>query len=101
MLSSTNVSTSSSASHYFSVRYRLSLSPSGSRRTANSQPDRRGTYPMKSYIIIVALLVSPGMAQQSKVTVAGASSSYVLSPGDQFSMEIADLEELNGKVHRV
>lgn len=56
---------------------------------------------MKSYVVLLALLVYPCLAQVSKVTVAGASSSYVLGPGDQFSMEIADLEELNGKVHRV
>lgn len=28
-------------------------------------------------------------------------AGYVLGPGDQFVMEITDLEELNGKVHRI
>ncbi len=32
---------------------------------------------------------------------AALAPGYVLGPGDQFSMEIADLEELNGKVHRI
>lgn len=35
------------------------------------------------------------------VTVNGAARSYVLGPGDQFTTEIADLEELNGKTHRI
>jgi len=39
--------------------------------------------------------------QGSRVNVPGASAAYVLGPGDQFTMEIADLEELNGKTHRV
>lgn len=57
---------------------------------------------MKVLIAIFAGVVSLSYAQETaKVTVPGASSAYVLGPGDQFSMEIADLEELNGKVHRV
>jgi polysaccharide export outer membrane protein len=56
---------------------------------------------MRLNIAIIALFVYSAFGQQTKVTVAGASSSYVLGAGDQFSMEIADLEELNGKVHRV
>jgi polysaccharide export outer membrane protein len=46
--------------------------------------------------------VSLAFAQDTAhVTVPGAAGSYILGPGDQFTMEIADLEELNGKVHRV
>lgn len=57
---------------------------------------------MKAYIVILLGLVSLAYSQTpAKVTVQGAPSSYVLGPGDQFSMEISDLEELNGKVHRV
>lgn len=35
------------------------------------------------------------------VTMPSAPEGYVLGPGDQFSLEIAELEELNGKVHRI
>ncbi len=31
----------------------------------------------------------------------GTPPGYVLGPGDQFLLEIADLEELNGKTHRI
>jgi len=57
---------------------------------------------MKLLITCLLGLVSFANAQTApRVNVAGASSSYVLGPGDQFVMEIADLEELNGKTHRV
>jgi polysaccharide export outer membrane protein len=46
--------------------------------------------------------MSVASAQESAhVTVPGAPPGYILGAGDQFSMEIADLEELNGKVHRI
>jgi len=46
--------------------------------------------------------MSLAFAQQpAHVSVPGAPPGYILGPGDQFSMEIADLEELNGKVHRI
>jgi len=35
------------------------------------------------------------------VTMPSAPPGYVLGPGDQFLLEIADLEELNGKTHRI
>jgi polysaccharide export outer membrane protein len=35
------------------------------------------------------------------VTMPSAPAGYILGPGDQFSLEIAELEELNGKVHRI
>jgi polysaccharide export outer membrane protein len=57
---------------------------------------------MKLLLTILLGAVSLANAQDAPhVSVAGAASSYILGPGDQFTMEIADLEELNGKVHRV
>ena len=56
---------------------------------------------MKYCFLILTLVVSIAVAQQSKVTVTGVPTGYILGPGDQFVMEIADLEELNGKVHRI
>jgi len=57
---------------------------------------------MKLLITCLLGLVSFANAQTAaRVNVAGASGSYVLGPGDQFVMEIADLEELNGKTHRI
>jgi polysaccharide export outer membrane protein len=43
------------------------------------------------------------LSQEHPVTVEmpGAPFGYVLGPGDQFVLEIADLEELNGKAHRI
>jgi polysaccharide export outer membrane protein len=66
---------------------------------------------MKSYVLILAVVVSSALGQQTsdtktpetktKITLANAPQGYVLGPGDQFSIEVADLEELNGKVHRI
>jgi len=57
---------------------------------------------MKLLTLCLVGFVSLAMAQSgSRVSVPGASPAYVLGPGDQFTMEIADLEELNGKTHRV
>jgi len=35
------------------------------------------------------------------VNIVGVTSEYLLGPGDQFTTEIAELEELNGKIHRI
>jgi polysaccharide biosynthesis/export protein len=35
------------------------------------------------------------------VTIPSAPAGYVLGPGDQFLLEIQELEELNGKTHRI
>ncbi|MCU1328619.1 MAG: polysaccharide export protein [Bryobacterales bacterium] len=57
---------------------------------------------MKLFLTCLLVGVSLMMAQNTAhVSVPGAGGSYVLGPGDQFTMEIADLEELNGKTHRV
>ena len=57
---------------------------------------------MKLLFTCLLGVVSLATAQTApRVSVAGASGSYILGPGDQFIMEIADLEELNGKAHRV
>ncbi|MDP9170623.1 MAG: polysaccharide export protein [Acidobacteriota bacterium] len=57
---------------------------------------------MKLLIAFLLGALSLASAQSTaRVTVPGASGSYVLGPGDQFTLEITDLEELNGKTHRV
>ena len=52
-------------------------------------------------MFFVAAILTLPLYSQSKVTIQSVSESYVLGPGDQFSLEIPDLEELNGKVHRI
>jgi len=52
-------------------------------------------------IFFLALILALPLFPQSKVTLQSVSEGYVLGPGDQFSLEIPDLEELNGKVHRI
>jgi polysaccharide export outer membrane protein len=57
---------------------------------------------MKAYLLPIMIVLSVAAAQEpSHVNIPGAPAGYVLGPGDQFSMEIADLEELNGKIHRI
>jgi polysaccharide export outer membrane protein len=67
---------------------------------------------MRVFILIVILSAAtwaahalaqdaPPSENNAKVTLLSAPEGYVLGPGDQFSLEIADLEELNGKVHRI
>ena len=57
---------------------------------------------MKMLTLCLLGFLSLATAQTgTRVNVPGASAAYVLGPGDQFTMEIADLEELNGKTHRV
>ncbi|HEY3823319.1 MAG TPA: polysaccharide biosynthesis/export family protein [Bryobacteraceae bacterium] len=52
---------------------------------------------------LVFLTYIPGAAQETaaKVTMPTAPAGYILGPGDQFSVEIPELEELNGKTHRI
>jgi polysaccharide biosynthesis/export protein len=50
---------------------------------------------------IAFCLLSQGQEQTARVTVDDAPPGYVLGAGDQFVLEIPDLEELNGKVHRI
>ncbi len=57
---------------------------------------------MSLLAIGIALCVaSAGQEPAAKVTMANSPPGYVLGPGDQFVLEIPDLEELNGKVHRI
>ncbi len=57
---------------------------------------------MKFWFLFLGAFLSLAIAQtQTKVNLPGATGGYVIGPGDQFSLEIPDLEELNGKVHRV
>jgi polysaccharide export outer membrane protein len=56
-------------------------------------------------VVAVCLPVeTPVFAQDdpgARVTMPSAPPGYVLGPGDVFVLEIADLEELNGKAHRI
>lgn len=55
-------------------------------------------------VVVLSLaccLASAGQEPVSVVRMAGAPPGYVLGPGDQFELEIPDLEELNGKIHRI
>lgn len=57
-------------------------------------------------VAVCLCAAAPGSSQDSQdqsvaVTMPGVPPGYVLGPGDQFVLEIADLEELNGKTHRV
>lgn len=54
-----------------------------------------------SLLLICAACLAAPLYPQSKVTLQSVSESYVLGPGDQFSLEVPDLEELNGKTHRI
>jgi polysaccharide biosynthesis/export protein len=45
--------------------------------------------------------VSSGQDTGARVSVTDAPPGYVLGPGDQFVLEVPDLEELNGKTHRI
>jgi len=57
---------------------------------------------MKAFVLLTTVVMSLASAQETAhVNVPGAGPGYILGAGDQFSMEIADLEELNGKVHRI
>ena len=64
---------------------------------------------MKLLILIAAAAALPIFAQSSapaqernvSVTMPAAPLGYILGAGDQFLLEIADLEELNGKMHRI
>lgn len=57
--------------------------------------------------VVVSLLAGTAafsqdsQAQSVAVSMPGVPPGYVLGPGDQFVLEIADLEELNGKTHRI
>lgn len=57
-----------------------------------------------SLAVSVGLLACIGASAQepsATVTVPSAPPGYVLGAGDQFILEVADLEELNGKTHRI
>src|SRR5438477_5861582 len=61
---------------------------------------------------LIALIVTAGIGafsqeqqappeRSASVSMPSAPPGYVLGPGDQFVLEISDLEELNGKTHRI
>lgn len=56
-----------------------------------------------SFIVLLSLVALQASAQDRKVSVSMLATppGYVLGPGDQFVLEVPDLEELNGKVHRI
>jgi polysaccharide export outer membrane protein len=56
---------------------------------------------MSNSLLALIVVTSCLAAQDTRVSLVSAPPGYRLGPGDQFSVEIADLEELNGKVHRV
>jgi polysaccharide export outer membrane protein len=67
---------------------------------------------MKAKLTLLAVALSLASAQEPVHVTLGNTNpaqrvssaygaGYILGPGDQFSMEIADLEELNGKIHRI
>jgi polysaccharide biosynthesis/export protein len=75
-----------------------------------------GTHKLKSLLkqmkVLAFLILTAGLcafAQEQpvssergiSVTMPSAPPGYVLGPGDQFVLEISDLEELNGKTHRI
>ena len=61
---------------------------------------------------VIVLIVTAGIGafsqeqqappeRSASVSMPSAPPGYVLGPGDQFVLEISDLEELNGKTHRI
>ena len=52
-------------------------------------------------LLLLAACIAIPAYPQSKVNIQSVSESYILGPGDQFSLEIPDLDELNGKTHRI
>ncbi len=51
--------------------------------------------------VLVAQSALPSTQPAPHLSIVGASSEYILGPGDQFTTEIVELDELNGKTHRI